>query len=181
MDLWRKFHKIGVRVSLDAYPAIYDYVRVRGNLSVAEENIKLANQLPNMNLSSTLTTNLLNITRIVDIAKYYYSLHTQFHTSLVQFPRNLNVKLLPNELKEKVTAEWQEFRSDSSWMSPYKPEFNENFEKRLKLFGDNVINYMNGEDWHEHWHEFVSYTNAQDRYHKTDILDYYPEYEKYWK
>jgi len=182
LDLWRKFEKVGVRVSLDAYPEIYDYVRVRGNLQVAEENIRKAQQLRNINLSSTLTANLLNITRIVEIAKYYYSLHTPFHTSLVQFPRNLNPKLLPPELKEKITEDWKVFREDNSWMSIYTPDFNENFEKRLNLFGDNVINYMNGENWYDdHWHEFVSYTKAQDRYHKTNILDYYPEYEKYWK
>ena len=182
LDMWRKFEKVGVRVSLDAYPDIYDYVRVGGNLPVAEENIKKAQELPNMSLSCTLTTSLLNITRIVDIAKYYYSLNTQFHTSLVQYPRALNPKLLPNELKEKVTAEWQAFSQDSSWMSMYTPAFNENFLRRMNMFGNNVINYMNGEDWHdEYWHEFVNYSNAQDRYHKTNILDYYPEYEKYWK
>jgi len=182
LDLWRKFRKVSVRVSIDAEPSIYDYVRVRGNLPEAEKNIRRALELPNMGISATCTTSLLNITRIVDVAKYYYSLGVPFHTSLVQFPRALNPKLLPQELKDKVTAEWQELtQGDKTWMGDPDLYFNKVTLDRWKRFGDNVVNYMNGENWYdEHWSEFINYTAAQDRHHNTDILDYYPEYRPYW-
>ena len=67
------------------YPEIYEYVRVRGNLSIAEDNIKKALQLSNIQLSATMTANLLNITRATEIAKYYYSMGVDYHTSIVQF------------------------------------------------------------------------------------------------
>ena len=53
--------------------------------------------------------------------------------------------------------------------------------ERWKKFGNNVINYMNGEDWSEHWNEFIEYMRPQDRYHNTNILDVYPEFEPYWE
>lgn len=181
LDLWRKFRKVSVRVSLDAEPNIYEYIRVRGNLAEAEKNIKLALELSNMDISATCTTNLLNITRIVDIAKYYYNLGVAFHTSLVQFPRALNPKLLPLELKEQVTQEWKEFvQGDKDWMGPDSKLKTKTID-RWKSFGDNVVNYMNGEDWNEYWPEFIEYVAAQDNHHNTNILDYYPEYKKYWK
>ncbi len=172
LDLWRNFKKVSIRVSIDADPNVYDYVRVRGDLPEAENNIRKALELPNVDISATCTTNLLNITRLCDVAKYFDSLGVRFHTSLVQFPRALNPKLLPKELKQKVTHQWQQLRDSNN--------YSKQTQNRWQKFGDNVVHYMNGEDWYEHWHEFIQYTAAQDKHHNTNILDYYPEYKDYW-
>ena len=110
--------------------------------------------------------------RLCDVAKYFDSLGVRFHTSLVQFPRALNPKLLPKELKQQVTNQWQQLRDSNN--------YSKQTQNRWQKFGDNVVHYMNGEDWHEHWHEFIQYTAAQDKHHNTNILDYYPEYKDYW-
>jgi radical SAM protein with 4Fe4S-binding SPASM domain len=183
LDLWKHFKRVSIRVSLDAYPEIYEYVRVRGNLSIAEDNIKKALQLSNIQLSATMTANLLNITRATEIAKYYYSMGVDYHTSIVQFPRPLNPKLLPPALKEKVTNDWDELiNGDREWMKSYNhsQKFMDRSFERWKKFGDNVINYMNGEDWYHYWDDFIEYANAQDQHHETNILDVYPEFRKYW-
>ena len=75
-----------------------------------EENIKLLQQLENINIIGTCTTSMLNITRFVDICKYFESLGVWYHTSLVQYPNELNIKNLPILLKEKVTKEWYEYK-----------------------------------------------------------------------
>ena len=130
-----------------------------------------------------MTANLLNITRATEIAKYYYSMGVDYHTSIVQFPQPLNPKLLPPALKEKVTNDWNELiNGDREWMESYNHSqkfVNRSFE-RWKKFGDNVINYMNGEDWYHYWDDFIEYANAQDQHHGTNILDVYPEFRKYW-
>tara|TARA_Y100001937_G_scaffold109926_1_gene155078 strand:+ start:895 stop:2151 length:1257 start_codon:yes stop_codon:yes gene_type:complete len=185
LDLWRHFKRVSIRVSLDSYPAIYDYVRVRGNLPTAEKNIKLAQELPNMDLSATCTASLLNVTRMHEIAIYYYKLGVKFHTSLVQYPRALNPKLLPQALKNKATRDWYEFldraeQKQYMWMTSGE-HIDDISLGRWKKFGNNVINYMNGEDWSQHWHEFIDYMRPQDRYHNTNILDVYPEFEPYWE
>ena len=184
LDLWRHFKHVSIRVSLDAYPEIYDYVRVRGDLQEAENNIKLARRtLPNLFMSATCTASLLNVTRLPQIADYYHNtLGLQFHSSLVQYPRALNPKLLPQKLKDKVTKDFEEYVVGGNLkdIHPIR-EWAEHYRARWKKFGFNVINYMNGEDWHEYWPEFVNYTKAQDNYHNTNILDYYPEFKEYWK
>lgn len=184
LDLWKEFEKVSVRVSLDAYPEIYDYVRVRGNLEQAENNIKLARQAcKNLTMSATCTASLLNVTRLSQIANYYHNtLGMGFHSSLVQYPRALNPKLLPKKLKEKVTKEFEDFAFNGSLENIHPDKTHaQNYRNRWTTFGLNVINYMNGEDWHEYWPEFIAYTKAQDNYHKTNILDYYPEFEEYWQ
>ena len=184
LDLWKEFEKVSVRVSLDAYPEIYDYVRVRGNLEQAENNIKLARRtVPNLLMSATCTASLLNVTRLPQIADYYHNtLGLQFHSSLVQYPRALNPKLLPQKLKDKVTKDFEEYVVGCNLKDIHPvSEWAEHYRARWKKFGFNVINYMNGEDWHEYWPEFIAYTKAQDNYHKTNILDYYPEFEEYWQ
>ena len=187
LDLWAKFKKVSVRVSLDAYPDIYDYVRVRGHLPTAEKNIKAALKLRNMNLSATCTASLLNVTRLPQIAEYYYKLGVKFHSSLVQYPRALNPKLLPDQLKQQATYDWNHFiervkTNQHRWLRGCADDkWNKDCLQRWKKFGGNIINYMNGEDWFEHWQEFIDYMRPQDRYHKTNILDVYPEFQPYWE
>ena len=83
---------------------------MNGKLKKVEENIKLLQQLENINIIGTCTTSMLNITRFVDICKYFESLGVWHHTSLVQYPNELNIKNLPVPLKEKVTKDWDEYK-----------------------------------------------------------------------
>ena len=166
LDLWKKFKKINVKISLDGDPSCYEYVRVNGKLKTVEENIKLLQQLENINVIGTCTTSLLNITRLVDTCKYFESLGVWYHTSLVQYPNELNIKNLPVPLKEKVTREWYE----------YKDTLTDNKNhKRIKLFGQKCIDYMNSQH-SDNWETFLKYSLVLDRNQGTSLLDWYPEF-----
>jgi MoaA/NifB/PqqE/SkfB family radical SAM enzyme len=183
IPLWKKFKKVSVLVSIDATRDTYEYVRVHGNISRVEKNIlELMNNLDNIHIQATCTTSLLNITKFVDIMKYFLTLKVGVHTSLVQYPESLNIKLLPNELKKTVTQDWEQFKlnlvdivketyTDTSYINFYT--------KRVALVGDGIISYMNSEDRSDKWKNFKNYIAAQDKFHNTDILKYYPEYEEY--
>jgi radical SAM protein with 4Fe4S-binding SPASM domain len=179
LDLWKNFKKLWIRVSIDGEPGTYEYVRAAGNLDKVEENIKILNNtLPNADISATCTVNLYNITRLVDVLEYYTSLDVYFHTSLVQYPKALNIKLLPKHLKEKVTQDVNNWFIDardkidlrSSKVDPQKQL------QRITKFTQNVLNYMNSEDLSNEWHLFEDYTKALDNYHNTNYLDVYPEF-----
>jgi len=72
LDLWKKFKKIDIRVSIDADDKVYEYVRVHAHLDQVEANMaRVANELDNVFLNATCTTSLLNITRLVDVFKYF--------------------------------------------------------------------------------------------------------------
>lgn len=186
LDLWRNFKSVDIRVSIDADPNIYEYVRVHADLPKVERNIRTAMaELDNLYMNATCTTSLLNITRLTDVFDYFNSLGVYVHTSLVQYPRALNPRLLPPELKRAATERWLD------WFENIEVNLRKTqTSNRLKIetqihranrFGNSVINYMNSEDWYEdHWDDFKNYTRALDRHHDTDILDWYPEFKPYW-
>ena len=172
VDLWQKFKKVWIRISIDADPSCYDYVRSGGNLSKVEKNISILNKnLKNANISATLTTCLYNITKFVNIIDYFNNLNVNFHTSLVQYPKSLNIKLLSPKLKQKVTKEFK------LWLLSNKHIDKEKY-KRIEKFGSNVINYMNAEDWHHEWQSFLDYSSILDKHHSTNLFEIYPEYDK---
>lgn len=182
LDLWKHFKKVDLRVSIDGDPGCYHYVRAHFGLSTIEKNICLAQKEPNIRISATCTTSLLNITRIVSIIEYFLSLGTYFHASLVQYPRALNPKLLPFNLKEKITKEWNHWIADIDenirrCVKPLPNTDIESHRKNILKFGQMVIDYMNSEDWHEHWTEFIDYSSELDAYFKTNLLEVYPEYK----
>jgi len=186
LDLWRNFKSVEIRVSIDADRDIYEYVRVHADLPKVERNIRTAmSELDNLRMHATCTTSLLNITRLTNIFEYFNSLGVYVHTSLVQYPKSLNPRLLPTELKQQVTDNWRDWSNNAEAnlrRTHTSNTLNINKQiKRTQRFGNSVIDYMNSEDWYEsNWDDFKSYTTALDRHHNTDILDWYPEFKPYW-
>jgi radical SAM protein with 4Fe4S-binding SPASM domain len=178
---WSKFKKIKLRVGLDGDDKIYNYFRVNGNLENVVENINKIKQLPNVDLSVTVTVNLYNISRLVDCVKFITMLGCFFHTSMVQYPRPLNPKILPQDIKNKITDEWLAFLEGledsniwdhSFWqMSKRKKEQID----RIKNFGSSAIDYMNSEDYSTYLDESVEYIKLQDECHGTNFEHTYPE------
>lgn len=159
LDLWKHFKGIHLIVSLDGYPEIYSYVRAYGDITKVENNIKQVQTLDNVVIKGTITTSVLNITRLPQIFDYYKSLGIGLHTSIVQYPESLNIQILPKSLKQEITNKWKEYKTDEP--------------------GDNLINYMNASDKSSNWKSFVEYMNVQDEYHSTKLIDVYPEFKDY--
>ena len=184
LDLWKNFKKLWIRISIDGEPNTYEYVRAAGNLKKVEENIKILNaSLPNADISATCTVNLYNITRLVDVIEYYTNLDVYFHTSLVQYPKALNIKLLPKNLKDEVTRNvnnWFIDARDKVEMRSTKVNPQKQLQ-RITKFTQNVLNYMNSEDLHNEWKLFLDYTDTLDKYYKTNYLNVYDEYCLYSK
>ena len=186
LDLRSKFRRVLLRVSIDGDPHCYEYVRVHKDLKTIERNISQVIELANTKVNATCTTSLLNITRLTSIVEYFLSLGAYFHTSLVQYPRALNPKLLPKELKEKITAEWLEWIGDidtniTKHLKPCRNNDIELHKRSILKFGNQVIDYMNSGNWNQHWNEFVDYTRVLDDHLQTDLLVVYPEYSKYFE
>jgi MoaA/NifB/PqqE/SkfB family radical SAM enzyme len=186
LELWKNFKYITIRVSIDGYPDIYEYVRTHKNLNKVEQNIKeVMLNLDNIYLSATCTTSILNITRITEIFEYFNSLGVYIHTSLVQYPEALNPKALPNELKKEITKKWNLWLDNVEYnLSKNKNNFIDlqHQIKCAKKYGNNVIDYMNSsDDYNNNWNKFIEYATVLDNYHGTDILETYPEFNSYWK
>ena len=186
IPLWKKFKRVGVLVSLDAYPDIYSYIRVYGKIDKVESNIKKAKkELSNLALQATCTTSVLNITRLHHVIRYYISLRTGIHASIVQYPSQLNPRVLPKQLKENITHEWKNFVENLDNILDEEKVFNKKYreycKRRIPQVGNKMIKYMNSVDnFDSDWKSFINFAKTQDEYHNTDILDYYPEFKEYW-
>lgn len=189
LPLWKKFRKILMRVSIDGDRNCYDYVRVNYNSDIykVEKNIKQVQKLNNISLSATCTTSILNVTRFVDIIEYYLSLGVFFHTSIVQYPKALNIKLLPHCLKEIIANDYYNWTNniEENIYTLLDNKYHKNIEKyknRILKFGNNIITYMLSENLYEkEWHLFVAYAKKLDHYHKTNLLNTYPEFKPYYE
>lgn len=190
IDLWKKFKSFQIRVSIDGYPPIYSYFRVGSEIESVVANLHtLIEEMPRARIQTTCTTGVLNITRLTEIFDFYNSIGGFIHASLIQTPRALNPKILPPELKRITTEKWLEWSDNieeniTKTAHPRILESEYSLKKQLqdtKNYGDTVINYMNSEDWYHDWHKFEDYASSLDAYHKTNLLDVYPEFEPYWK
>lgn len=169
LDLWKKFKKVEVRVSIDADHSCYSYVRTNNDLNIIEQNIFKVSYLKNVILSATCTTSMLNITRFPAIAKYFDSLGVKFHCSIVQYPECLNPKVLPAVLKQQVTAEWNTCLNDLK----DSKDFN-----RIQSRGQKVIDYMNSQQL-DKFDDFIEYSKSLDKYHNTNLFSVYPEFKPF--
>jgi len=185
LPLWEKFKRVGVLVSIDATPEIYSYVRVKGDIKKVEENIESAKRLKNIYIQGTCTTSILNITRIVEVFKYFLSLKIGIHASIVQWPTVLNPCVLPLELKQQTTKKFNEFIEtlDDELDKHYDDDDIKRFTRsRIIEIGNKIINYMNSKDMHnENWKNTIHFIKIQDKFNKTNFIDLYPEFEDYWK
>lgn len=181
IEEWPRFKKIILRVSLDGEENIYDYFRTGGNLDKVKDNIEKVSHLTNVDMSLTITVSIYNITRLVDCAKFVNGLGGLFHTSLVQYPKPINPKVLPFNVKLKATEEWQQFidgiESSEHWNHDRwnDPKAKNDQISRIKNYGNSVIDYMNAEDYSDTLPQTKDYILKLDAANGGSFSDTYPE------
>ena len=181
LDYWPAFKEIELRASIDGYPAIYEYFRTGGDYKIIEDNIRKLQQANiNLDLNTTITVCIYNITRLVEIVKYITSLHTWFHTSMVQYPAAINPKILPRKLKDTTTLKWHAFLSQIE-SEPMWEGWGDRKKKlqidKIKQHGNTAIDYMNSEDTSANIQDMWDYINLLDKHNNTNFLDVYPEFK----
>ena len=132
-------------------------------------------------MSLTTTVSIYNITRLVDIVKFVNNAGGLFHTSMVQYPKPINPKVLPAAIKAKVTEDWNNFKltlddpalwTHSQWT---KEKLVKQQKKRIVRYGDHAINYMNSEDYSAVLGETAEYINFMDKQNATSFTEVYPK------
>lgn len=183
LDHWPKFKKIILRVSIDGDSNTFNYFRVNGNIDTVIANVQRLHALTNLEMSLTTTVSIYNITRLVDIVKFVNHAGGLFHTSIVQYPRAINPKVLPKDIKQTVTEEWNAFKSnlDDSTLWQHDQWRNDKLvsqqKKRIIRYGDYAVDYMNSEDYSNSLADTKEYIEFMDRKNNTDFIKVYPELE----
>ena len=182
LDHWPRFKKIILRVSVDGDDKIFSYFRTNGDITKVVDNVQKLHALTNIEMSLTTTVSIYNISRLVDIVKFVNAAGGLFHTSIVQYPRAINPKVLPKEIKQTITQEWTAFKqtldtdaslwAHSQWINT---KLVNQQKKRIIRYGDYAVNYMNAEDYSGDLTETRSFIEFMDKQNNTDFADVYPE------
>lgn len=181
LDHWPKFKKIILRVSIDGDNNTFGYFRTNGDINSVIENVQKLHSLKNVEMSLTTTVSIYNISRLVDIVKFVNAAGGLFHTSIVQYPRAINPKVLPADIKAKITADWAAFMKNiddpnlwthSQWSNS---KLVEQQKRRIKRYGDYAINYMNAEDYSADLAETAEFIKFMDKYAQTEFESVFPE------
>jgi len=182
LDHWPRFKKIILRVSVDGDDKIFSYFRTNGDITKVVDNVQKLHALTNIEMSLTTTVSIYNISRLVDIVKFVNAAGGLFHTSIVQYPRAINPKVLPKEIKQTITQEWTAFKqtldtdaslwAHSQWINT---KLVNQQKKRIIRYGDYAVNYMNAEDYSSDLTETRSFIEFMDKQNNTDFADVYPE------
>jgi hypothetical protein len=133
---------------------------------------KVENAPPHIVGKVLCTVSALNIWYLPDFAEWLFAkdykkigIHDHqgmFHPGILHYPQYMCSKVLPENLKARVTEKLQAF------IAKY-PEKNKVQELQ------SVVNFMNSEDWSDKWTALIKYTQSIDRMRKTDFVQAFPE------
>jgi molybdenum cofactor biosynthesis enzyme MoaA len=175
VEHWRKFKKVIIFASIDHIEKEKaEYIRDKCNWINVLNNLYLIQKLKgNIELNIQVTVSIFNVYDLPDIVDYFlYKLKLSpmlIELSLLQEPEIFSVRLLPDELKEKLTEKMK------SYSILRLQEFN--LDKEIMYLISNIkkiISYTNGSVSNEVTKNFVSKTIELDRIRNQSMLKVFP-------
>ena len=186
VELWRHFQKIEVHVSLEAFGALNEYIRLGTRWPVIEKNfaalLKLKSEIP---IAVEVHT-CLQIANILRLTELYQWLETwngncpplPYHI-MIDHPDQLHIRRMPHELKLLAVEQIDGF------LSARKPVYSASVyhawadEKVATVRAH--LNRMTAEPWDPgKWNESVAYIRTLEKMRKTPLTSLVPEFEKYF-
>jgi len=186
LGYWKHYKKVICRVSIDADPSTYEFIREGGNLRKLVDNWnivknEMSEQIKNssFDLHATCTINILNIVKIDKVIEFFTNLDSRLHVSFVQYPEVMDICNLPEWQKEQVRIKCIQGldyvkENGSARLLHHASQSVEKIVKWLEK-----PNNTNFDDI------FVKWMRAQDQVNKKCLFDYYTEFdylkEKYYE
>jgi hypothetical protein len=166
VELWKSFKQVELMLSIDGYDWVNDYIRRPAKWEVVERNLKLYNDTPdNIIVKVLCTVQALNINWLPEMSEWLLNLNLDkvrksniggiFYPGTLHWPQYLCVKVLPMEMKKRVTEK----------LETYFASYPKNVQMQ-RLAG--LITFMNSEDWSHLYPQTLDYLQGLDRLHGTD-------------
>lgn len=159
LEKWKEFKAIKCNVSIDAVGDLDRYIRYPSNWKKIEENFLKIRQLDNVVNEIHCTVQMYNITRLHEFLDWAEPFGHKIYLNILNHPEELNIRVLPNELKEQVAKTLS------------------NYTYIDKVQG--VIDYMNSKDESHKLEKFFHYTKQLDTSRNQNLFDILPEFKKY--
>jgi len=183
-DLWKEFKRVRFHYSIDANGERNDYIRYPSKWKHQEDVFwKLDETSDNVEVTTATTIMLLNIGYIPEFVKWKVSQGFKkinrwplgaggINMHFAYWPPQLNVKVLPKDIKEKITNKfekefypwcednWQSFTGVKEEGIDYKTWKEADYG--VKRF-NGLISFMNAEDWSQRLPETKEYLSLVNK------------------
>lgn len=165
IELWSHFRRVQLNASIDAVGERDRYIRYPSSWAKIEENFDKLAAMDNVDIQVHCTVQALNVCALYELILWLEQKglsHDNLYLNILNHPYALNIRVLPEELKDFAQATLEEF---TDW-----PKVQD------------TINYMWAEDWHEkYWDDFVAFNLRTDELQRGNLLDACPEFKGYIK
>jgi len=171
-DLWPKFKKIKIIISVEGTGDLYEYIR-GGNVQTIDElenNMYWYDKFTNIEGSFNTAIQIYNIFDLNNILEWFESLKTsdRWHKNpnsfkfdcLVTSPKYLDINVMPIELKREALQ-----------------KLNQKDYKSLRIIKSNLLNQNTDEN---NWNLFIEFTKSLDKIRNTDITKVVTELSRYF-
>ena len=179
--LWSYFKEVTFNFSIDAYGDKNDYIRYPSQWNTIEKNLKILDSSgTNIIINVAAAVQLLNLPYIDELASWKSSQSFSkvnilpfggglISTHLVYFPSYLNVRVMPQELKNFTKNKVEQFID--------KQKFNTEWLKHPmgRPRWEGLIKYMMAEDWSDKLSQTINYLESIDKSRGTDFRKTFPE------
>jgi MoaA/NifB/PqqE/SkfB family radical SAM enzyme len=140
LDQWKHFKRVQIAWSIDAVGDLASYIRYPTKWDVVEKNMEELDNSDLNNVFCTVTTtiSILNVMHFPEMVdwfekKQFKKFFRPMGYHLLHGPEGLNIKILPQETKNKIAEMYKDFSKNSTI-----PGIVNHF--------DAIINFMNSED-----------------------------------
>jgi pyruvate-formate lyase-activating enzyme len=184
LDIWKRFKKVILSISLDAVGPLAYYVRYPSKWSDIQENVKRLKEHcmvnNNIRIQVHTTVSSLNIMDLDSMIDWCVDTYREWHASglsnfeslfphinVVTYPEYLAAKHVPDDIKAKMIAVingiYEKYKNVSeleSWQ----------IEKLNSI--KNLTSIVAESADQQQWSKFLEVTRQSDAYRKVDIKDY---------
>ncbi len=162
IEYWKHFKLIRVNASVDAVGNLNHYIRFPSDWNTIDKNLKIFNELGKLiALQIHVTVQAYNILYLDNLLEYLeLSGYHNIYLNILDHPDYLNIRSLPEELKQHATKLLQQF-------------------SHIKKI-DGVVTYMNSEHWFDtQWDNFCKYTAKLDTSRGQSLIEVAPIFKDF--
>jgi len=166
--LLSKFKNVYFDISIDDIGTRCGYIRYKSEWATISDNldkfIETCNKHHNLHLSVVVTVNNLNVYYLDEIYDYLASKKVHVNFNMLHLPWQLNLKILPTEVKMAIVHKLMQYAGDEFWTRER----------------DSIITFLNTtvDDAEQHFKEFEYYTRGLDQTRSQSFEQTLPEFAK---
>lgn len=186
-DMWKEFDHVIIGASVDGMEGMLEYQRYPAKWEKVKRNLQKVDALPN-NVQSwiTYTVTAYNVNHMIDFMKWklensnYDRINSTKKKPIISphiahHPLNLNIRVLPDSLKQDITERFQQF---VDYTIKNHPDY---VVRQAKRLSESICSYMNSESYYDdHWDSFLSYTKKLDKMRQQNLIEIEPIFKGYY-